>query len=64
MHASANRGGPAILGPLGPVARTAFLATLGVSGAAIAFDGESNWLEGALLTIVYAILAVSYFEFV
>ena len=30
----------------------------------IAFDGESNWLEGALLTLVYIILAVSFFEFV
>jgi len=27
----------------------------------IAFDGESNWLEGALLLGVYAILAVSFF---
>ncbi len=32
--------------------------------ALIALDGESNWLEGALLMIVYAILAVSFFEFV
>ena len=32
--------------------------------AVIAFDGESNWLEGALLMIVYAILAASFFEFV
>ena len=30
--------------------------------ALIALDGESNWLEGALLTIVYLILAVSFFE--
>jgi Ca2+:H+ antiporter len=29
--------------------------------ALIAFDGESNWLEGALLLGVYAILAVSFF---
>jgi len=28
----------------------------------IALDGESNWLEGALLTLVYLILAVSFFE--
>jgi Ca2+:H+ antiporter len=31
--------------------------------ALIAFDGESNWLEGALLTLVYVILAISFFEF-
>jgi Ca2+:H+ antiporter len=31
-------------------------------GALIALDGESNWLEGALLVLVYAILAVSFFE--
>ncbi len=30
----------------------------------IALDGESNWLEGALLMLVYFILAVSFFEFV
>jgi Ca2+:H+ antiporter len=32
--------------------------------ALIAFDGESNWLEGALLMLVYIILAVSFFVFV
>ncbi|HEX6535634.1 MAG TPA: calcium/proton exchanger [Gemmatimonadaceae bacterium] len=31
--------------------------------AVIAFDAESNWLEGALLLIVYAILAVAFFFF-
>ena len=31
--------------------------------ALIAYDGESNWLEGALLMLVYVILAVSFFEF-
>ena len=36
-------------------------AAVGIS-ALIALDGESNWLEGALLTIVYVILAVSFFE--
>jgi Ca2+:H+ antiporter len=36
---------------------------VGIS-ALIAFDGESNWLEGALLMIVYIILAVSFFVFV
>ena len=30
--------------------------------ALIAFDGESNWLEGALLLGVYAILAGSFYE--
>lgn len=30
--------------------------------ALIALDGESNWLEGALPTIAYLILAVSFFE--
>ena len=25
-------------------------------------DGESNWLEGALLMLVYLILAISFFE--
>ena len=32
-------------------------------GAAIVFDAESNWLEGALLLAVYAILAVAFFFF-
>lgn len=31
--------------------------------ALIALDGESNWLEGALLMLVYLILAISFFEF-
>ena len=31
-------------------------------GAPIALDGESNWLEGTLLTIVYIVLAISFFE--
>lgn len=42
------------------------VAAVGVAvaiSALIAFDGESNWLEGALLTLVYVILAVSFFEF-
>jgi Ca2+:H+ antiporter len=40
------------------------IALFGTSliAALIALDGESNWLEGALLTIVYIILAVSFFE--
>jgi Ca2+:H+ antiporter len=42
------------------------VAAVGVAvaiSALIAFDGESNWLEGALLCLVYVILAVSFFEF-
>jgi Ca2+:H+ antiporter len=42
------------------------VAAVGVAvaiSALIAFDGESNWLEGALLILVYIILAVSFFEF-
>ena len=41
------------------------VAAVGVAvaiSALIALDGESNWLEGALLTLVYLILAVSFFE--
>ncbi len=40
------------------------LAALAVSviiASLISLDGESNWLEGALLLIVYAILAVGFF---
>jgi Ca2+:H+ antiporter len=43
------------------------VAAVGVAvsiSALIAYDGESNWLEGALLILVYIILAVSFFEFV
>lgn len=46
-----------------PLEVAAVAAAVGIS-ALIAFDGESNWLEGALLVIVYVILAVSFFEFV
>ena len=46
-----------------PLEVAAVGVAVGIS-ALIAFDGESNWLEGALLIIVYAILAVSFFEFV
>ena len=41
----------------------AVAAAVGISSL-IAIDGETNWLEGALLTLVYAILAISFFEFV
>jgi Ca2+:H+ antiporter len=44
-----------------PLEVAAVAAAVGIS-ALIALDGESNWLEGALLTIVYFILAVSFFE--
>ncbi len=46
-----------------PLEVAAVAAAVGIS-ALIAFDGESTWLEGALLVIVYLILAVSFFEFV
>jgi Ca2+:H+ antiporter len=42
------------------------VAAVGVAvaiSALIAYDGESNWLEGALLCLVYVVLAVSFFEF-
>jgi Ca2+:H+ antiporter len=45
-----------------PLEVAAVAAAVGIS-ALIALDGESNWLEGALLSIVYVILAVSFFEF-
>jgi Ca2+:H+ antiporter len=46
-----------------PLEVAAVGVAVGIS-ALIAFDGESNWLEGALLILVYIILAVSFFEFV
>ena len=46
-----------------PLEVAAVGAAVGIS-ALIALDGESNWLEGALLMIVYVILAVSFFEIV
>ena len=44
-----------------PLEVAAVAAAVGIS-ALIALDGESNWLEGALLVIVYIILAGSFFE--
>ena len=44
-----------------PLEVAAVAAAVGIS-ALIALDGESNWLEGALLTLVYLILAISFFE--
>lgn len=46
-----------------PLEIAAVAAAVGISSL-IALDGETNWLEGALLTLVYAILAISFFEFV
>jgi Ca2+:H+ antiporter len=45
-----------------PLEVAAVAAAVGIS-ALIALDGETNWLEGALLIIVYLILAFSFFEF-
>ena len=45
-----------------PLEVAAVAAAVGISSL-IAIDGETNWLEGALLTLVYAILAISFFEF-
>ena len=45
-----------------PLEVAAVGAAVGIS-ALIALDGESNWLEGALLMLVYGILAISFFEF-
>ena len=46
-----------------PLEIAAVAAAVAIS-TLIALDGETNWLEGALLMLVYAILAVSFFEFV
>src|SRR6185503_1998433 len=45
-----------------PLEIAAVAAAVGIS-ALIAIDGETNWLEGSLLVLVYVILAVSFFEF-
>jgi Ca2+:H+ antiporter len=44
-----------------PLEVAAVAAAVGIS-ALIALDGESNWLEGALLMLVYLILGISFFE--
>lgn len=44
-----------------PLEVAAVGAAVGIS-ALIALDGESNWLEGALLIIVYVVLAGSFLE--
>jgi Ca2+:H+ antiporter len=46
-----------------PLEVASVAAAVGIS-ALIALDGESNWLEGGLLILVYAILAFSFFEVV
>jgi Ca2+:H+ antiporter len=43
-----------------PFELAALFATVLIA-AFIAFDGESNWLEGAQLLIVYVILALAFF---
>ena len=44
-----------------PLEVVAVALAVGIS-ALVAIDGESNWLEGALLILVYLILAGSFFE--
>ncbi len=44
-----------------PLEIAAVAVAVGLS-ALIALDGESNWLEGALLMLVYLVLAISFFE--
>ena len=46
-----------------PLEVAAVAAAVGIASL-IAIDGETNWLEGALLILVYAILGISFFEFV
>jgi Ca2+:H+ antiporter len=44
-----------------PLEIAAVAVAVGVSSL-IALDGESNWLEGALLMLVYIVIAISFFE--
>jgi Ca2+:H+ antiporter len=44
-----------------PLEIAAVAVAVGIS-ALIALDGESNWLEGALLVLIYLIVAISFFE--
>lgn len=44
-----------------PLEVAAVAAAVGIS-ALVALDGESNWLEGALLMLVFLILAISFYE--
>jgi Ca2+:H+ antiporter len=57
--------GLAIGQPMDLVFNPLEVAAVGVAvgiSALIAIDGESNWLEGALLMLVYLVLAISSFE--
>jgi Ca2+:H+ antiporter len=45
-----------------PLEVAAVAVAVGIS-ALIGLDGESQWLEGALLMLVYLIPAISFFEF-
>ncbi len=47
-----------------PQLEVAAVAAAAVISAFVALDGESNWLEGALLLGVWVILAVSFYFFV
>jgi Ca2+:H+ antiporter len=47
-----------------PQLEVAAVAAAAIISAFVALDGESNWLEGALLLGVWVILAVSFFFFV
>ena len=44
-----------------PLEIAAVAVAVGIS-ALVALDGESNWLEGALLMLVYLVIAISFFE--
>ncbi|MEO5964398.1 MAG: calcium/proton exchanger [Candidatus Limnocylindrales bacterium] len=57
--------GVAIGQPMDLVFQPLEIAAVGVAvgiSALIALDGESNWLEGALLMLVYLVIAISFFE--
>jgi Ca2+:H+ antiporter len=43
-----------------PLEVAAVAAAVGIS-ALIALDGESNWLEGALMVAVYVVLGMAFF---
>ena len=61
VPATAASPGIPILGVLGPFVRIAFLATLAATALAVSMDLVFR-LEGALLMLVYLILAISFFE--
>jgi Ca2+:H+ antiporter len=39
----------------------AAMAAASIIAAFVSLDGESNWLEGAMLLVVYTILALAFF---